>query len=119
MLKPTKQAVQNWEHMWDGMNVVYDNAHPEETALHEDEFGNPSRGTPGDFYRGYGVSYGYFKDGSLLNTNEVREMLVNKAEGDMRLVNNTMEDVDTVIYKYTFGKNSYDYDANFMEYRAA
>ncbi|MDA3821275.1 MAG: RagB/SusD family nutrient uptake outer membrane protein [Bacteroidales bacterium] len=119
MLKPTKQAVQYWEHTWNGMDVLYDDGNPDKTALALNNLGEPKRGTPGDFYRGYGVSYAYYKNGRILGANEVREMLNNKADGYHRLVNNTMEDVDTVVYKYTNGKNSYDHDANFIVFRAA
>ena len=55
----------------------------------------------------------------MLFENDVREMLENKAEGDYNLVENLMEDIDTVVYKYSIGKNPNDLDANFIIYRAA
>jgi hypothetical protein len=46
-------------------------------------------------------------------------MLDNKAEGNINLVYKAMEDVDTVVYKYSLGKTNYDQDPNFIVYRAA
>jgi hypothetical protein len=120
MLKPTKKAVQYWEHIWDGMVVKFDDENPEKTALAIDpETKNPKRGIPGDFYRGYGVSYGYLKNGKLLDNVTVKKMLVDKADGNNQVVESIMEDVDTVVYKYSINKNSYDHDANFIIFRAA
>jgi len=119
MLKPTKIAVQNWENMWDGMRLDRDDDNPQNTQLVRNSNNKPIRGTPGDFYRGYGVSYGYIKDGELMEEEDIREMLEEKAENNLRVVDNIMKGADTVVYKYTIGKNEYDNDANFMVYRAA
>jgi len=120
MLKPTKKAVQYWENMWDGMVIKYDKDHPERTALAIDmRTKKPKRGIPGDFFRGYGVSYGYVRNEKLLEEDEIQKMLEDKADGNSQLVKNVMEDVDTVVYKYTIGKNPYDHDANFILFRAA
>jgi hypothetical protein len=119
MLKPTGKAIQNWEAMWNGMQVNYNDNKPSETELRENLDGTPRRGTPGDFFRGYGVSYAYYKDGLQMNSTEVREMLENKAEGNLNLVDKAMENVDTVVYKYSLGKSNFDQDPNFHIYRAA
>jgi starch-binding outer membrane protein, SusD/RagB family len=118
-LKPTRMAIQYWEHMWNGMAITYNNSNPAKTVLALNSAGEPRRGVPGDFYRGYGVSYAYFKDGRMLTNSEVQRMLINKADGDFRLVQNLMDDIDTVVYKYSVGKTSYDHDANFTVFRAA
>ena len=98
---------------------MYDE-NPEKTALAIDpNTKKPKRGIPGDFYRGYGVSYGYLKNGKLLDNATVKKMLKDKADGNSQIVESVMEDVDTVVYKYTINKNSYDHDANFIIFRAA
>lgn len=56
MLKPTAIAIKNWESIWDGMKLVRDLSDPSLTILE-----NP--GLPGDFFRGYGVSYIYERGG--------------------------------------------------------
>lgn len=119
MIKPTGRCIGYWESSWKNMKVLYNESNPEETRLEKYLNGNPRRGTPGDFYRGYGVSYAYYKDGTMLPNIEIQEMLENKAEGNINLVRNTMENVDTVVYKYSLGKNSFDQDPNFTIYRAA
>jgi hypothetical protein len=46
-------------------------------------------------------------------------MLEDKADGNNQIVESVMENVDTVVYKYSINKNSYDHDANFIIFRAA
>lgn len=50
---------------------------------------------------------------------EVKEMLLHKSLGNEEEVRQIMSGVDTVVYKYSIGKNSFDHDANFILYRAA
>lgn len=119
MLKPTNIAVRYWESTWNNMEVDYNEANPEETRLTENVDGTPRRGDPGDYFRGYGVSYVYYKDGIQMTKDEVKEMLVSKAEGNLNLVDKAMDNVDTVLFKYSIGKSNYDQDPNFIIFRAA
>ena len=70
MLKPTSACIKYWETIWDDftMEIAED---PEETILKKS-------GKPGDFYRGYGVSYMYYKNGEALTVDTVKNMLMNK-----------------------------------------
>jgi hypothetical protein len=54
-----------------------------------------------------------------MSASEVKEMLINKAERKQNLVKTAMENVDTVVFKYSVGKGVEDQDPNFMVYRAA
>jgi hypothetical protein len=74
---------------------------------------------PGDFYRGYGVSYKYYKYGTELSIDIVKDMLLKKVAGQDLAVQLIMQDVDTVCYKYSLGKNPFSHDANFVIFRAA
>ncbi len=112
MLRPTKQSIHLWETVWRGMNIRYDSQRPDSTKTL-----NP--GTPGDLFRGYGFSYAYSKNNMLLSYDEVAAMLRYKMLGENRSVESAMENVDTLVYKYSIGKNLYDKDANFIVYRAA
>ncbi len=112
MLKPTRQAVIYWEGIWDDFLVVGDNNRPQDART-------VTRGIPGDFYRGYNVSYAYMRNGSVLSTTSARQMMILRALGDDRSSRAIVENADTVIWKYSVGKNQYANDANFMIYRAA
>lgn len=46
-------------------------------------------------------------------------MLYLKSVGEMRSANLITEDVDTVVWKYSWNKDVFDQDANFILYRAA
>jgi starch-binding outer membrane protein, SusD/RagB family len=76
-------------------------------------------GKPGDYYRGINVSYGYFRSFEQLNDSTVRNMLEFKRVGSTFDVSRLMNDVDTVITKYSFGKDPFAWDADFILYRAA
>src|SRR6056297_742970 len=112
MIKPTHVAVKNWEAMWDRMRVERDDVNPENTYTR-----NP--GTPGDFSRGYGISYVFMKGQEIMEPVVVREMLDLKRRRLFKDVEDIMSGADTVIYKYTYGKQPYDQDANIIIYRAA
>lgn len=112
MLQPTRIAIENWETIWSETDIEKNLAHPEQTYMLE-------RGIPGDFYRGYGVSYAYRRGPELLSEDEVRLMLSYKSTGNYREVENMMSNVDTVVYKYTINKDIFDRDADFIIYRAA
>jgi len=130
MLKPSKRAILLWETTWRGFNLMTNQTKPEQTILDKRQ-----RGIPGDFYRGYGVSYEYEKNGIRLpkgypvylglNKGYTADtlasymgMLFLKMEKDVRTYTSIMEDYDTVVCKYSVGKTTYDQDANFIVYRA-
>jgi hypothetical protein len=112
MLKPTRAAVLKWESIFDNYSINEDTNYPWKSRI-----GNP--GTPGDFYRGYGVSYAYVKDEQVLSESSARSMLWLKLLEDMRTAELLTADHDTVVWKYSIGKNRYDQDANFIIYRAS
>jgi len=112
MLKPTKQAVLNWETIWDNYRL---NENITQPWLTETVY----RGEPGDFNRGYGLSYSYMKNEVSVPESNVRAMLYLKSEEDYRTASLLVGDVDTVVWKYSVNKNVYDQDADFHIYRAA
>jgi starch-binding outer membrane protein, SusD/RagB family len=112
MLKPTRASVLYWEAIFDNFTISEDTNNPWRSRIN-----NP--GMPGDFYRGYGVSYAYVKDESVLEPNAVRTMLLLKREEDLRTAELFTADYDTVVWKYSVGKNRFDQDASFHIFRAA
>jgi len=108
-IKPSPKSVRLWESQW--KNYSINTVNPENAFTIEP-------GTPGDFSRGYGRSYIYVDNGEVLSDNVVREMLNLKLLGFWDEVNDIMQGVDTVVHKYTIGKNAFDKDANFIVYRA-
>ncbi len=112
MLKPTKIAIDLWETIWMQQDIVKVLSNPEETYMYEIGF-------PGDFSRGNAVSYAYRKGGELLTEQEVRLMLSYKISGNDREIEDLMNSVDTVVYKYTVNKDIFDHDADIILYRAA
>ncbi len=113
MLKPTPTPIQKWESVWrDYKREELNN--PDDTYLDPD-----FPGYPGDTYRGHNISYIYQKNGIDMSNEEVNEMLELKRVQNESAVKEMMAGVDTVVYKYTLGKNSFDQDANFPIYRAA
>ncbi len=116
MMKPTRQAILNWETTWDNYSYKVGNPllppDPDNIVIGQ-------RGTPGDFWRGYGVSYAYLRNGVPLDEKIVREMLLLKSENDYRTSLLLVQNVDTVVWKYSWNKNAFDQDANFIFYRAA
>ncbi len=116
-LKPTRQAVHNWETNWDGFRYWYS-----DLTDHSLQALNPSNlGTPGDIYRGANISYAYTKNGIPMSNNEVMEMLELKRDQNDFEVEKIMKGIDTVVYKYTLGKQNDPFarDANFIVARAA
>jgi starch-binding outer membrane protein, SusD/RagB family len=112
MLKPTRQAVLYWETIWDDYTMLKNSAEPWKTKM-------LLYGKPGDFYRGYGVSYAYLRNGEMIPTENIREMLTLKSENNFRSASLITEGADTVVWKYSWNKNIFDEDANFILYRAA
>lgn len=121
MLKPTKTAVHLWETTWRAYNLITKQAKPELTILDEEIPGFPS-----DVYRGFGTSYTYVKSGVTMTMQHFpfmynakgTGMLNYKMENDVRSYSSLMEDVDTIVSKYSINKTTYDQDANFIIYRA-
>ena len=112
MLKPTKIAVDFWETIWDGVEINVNSTNPKQTGVEE-------TGEPGDFYRGYNVSYTYLEGEERMLSVDVRRMLELKKAGYAKEYKTMMENVDTVIYKYTFSQTPFDQDRHFPVYRAA
>jgi hypothetical protein len=112
MLKPTKKVVMLWESIFDNCLVSRVDANP---GLTKTTF----PGYPGDFHRGYGVSYAYMKGEEMVHENTVRQALNLKLVEDYRTADVLIGEVDTVVWKYSFNKDVYDQDANFILYRAA
>jgi hypothetical protein len=112
MLKPTRNAILNWETTWDNYVLQVNNNQPWTTRT-------VFKGMPGDFYRGYGASYAYTQNGVPVSAGNVFGMLWLKSENDYRTASLLIEDADTIIYKYSINKNTFDKDANFIVYRAA
>ncbi|MBT3383271.1 MAG: RagB/SusD family nutrient uptake outer membrane protein [Prolixibacteraceae bacterium] len=112
MLKPTRRAILNWETTWDNFTLQTNNSQPwlAKTVW---------KGMPGDFSRGYGVSYAYLQNGVPISESNVFASLWLKSEGDFRTADVLIQDVDTVVWKYSWNKNVFDQDANFIVYRAA
>ncbi|HPE75169.1 MAG TPA: RagB/SusD family nutrient uptake outer membrane protein [Draconibacterium sp.] len=112
MLKPTRNAILNWETTWDDYRLQVNNTQPWTTRT-------VWKGMPGDFYRGYGASYAYVQNGVPVSQGNVFAMLWLKSENDYRTASLLIEDADTIIYKYSINKGVFDKDANFIVYRAA
>jgi len=113
MLMPTRQAILNWETEWRNVRINNNTSQPWKTRL-------VYKGFPGDWYRGFALgSYLYWKDGTYVDPNEVINMLFLKSENDYRSADVIMEDADTVVWKYSINKGTFDQDANFIVYRAA
>lgn len=112
MMKPTRSAVMYWESIWDDYRLAENNTQPwlTETVW---------KGMPGDFNRGYGISYAYLVNGVPLPRQTVFGMLWLKSEEDYRTSALMVENADTVVWKYSWNKNVFDQDANFPIYRAA
>lgn len=128
MLKPTKTAIDMWETVFRLFTLNVNQARPELTKL-----APTMRGIPSDFFRGYGTSYIYSKNGVILEPGSARytgtaltatpresylQMLAFKMENDVRSYTSLMDGMDTVVYKYSVNKTPYDQDANFIVYRA-
>ncbi|MFA9388206.1 MAG: RagB/SusD family nutrient uptake outer membrane protein [Prolixibacteraceae bacterium] len=111
MLKPTKTAIHKWETQWRGAIVAYDYTTPDSSKT-------IFPGQPSDFSRGYGTSYLYARNNTSLSEMDYLDMLEFKRLQDQRSVESIMENIDTVVYKYSIGKDRFDLDANFIIYRA-
>jgi hypothetical protein len=111
MLKPTYQAILNWETEWRGQQIRNVQSDPDESEMIDVGF-------PSDYLRGIGISYLYVRNGVSITGREYEDMLVLRAMGDDRSSRAIMEDMDTVVFKYSFWKNIFDQDAYYILYRA-
>jgi starch-binding outer membrane protein, SusD/RagB family len=112
MLKPTSWAISNWETTWRQQVISEDLQNPSKSEM-------LFAGIPSDFFRGYGSSYLYIKNGGALTEEEYTSMLLLRADGDTRNSKAIMDGVDTIVFKYSINKDRYDMDANYIVYRAA
>ncbi len=112
MMKPSYQAIFKWETVW---RFQFLDDSDDDPAKHEMIFA----GVPTDFYRGYGFSYLYLRNGEPLLEDEYTDMYSLRAKGDDRSSRVIMEGVDTIVTKYSINKDVYDQDANYIVYRAA
>lgn len=112
MLKPSGKAIFYWETVWRAQRMDRDDSNPSETEM-------IFPGIPSDYFRGYGSSYMYFRGGEPLDPQDYMDMLMLKAREDERSSLAIMENVDTVVYKYSINKGLFDQDANFIVYRGA
>lgn len=110
-LSPTGLAIQNWETQWHDATFVNDAVNPENTYMVE-------AGVPGDFIRGHGASYAYFRGGTMLSLEEVDHVLELKKKGLFEEAKSFMTGVDTLVYKYSIGKDPFDQDAHYSFFRA-
>lgn len=113
-MQPTSTAIFAWETIWDNFNLIPSAENPDKLILDPEKPGDP-----GDFYRGHGISYAYSRGAGTLTNEEVEQMLENKRLGNVQEVERIMDGADTVVYKYSLGKNPFDHDANVIIYRAA
>ncbi len=112
MLKPSYQAVFNWETVWRNQFMDEDLSNPDKTEM-------IFPGIPTDFYRGMGFSYLYVRNGQPISEEDYMNMFMLRADEDDRSSRAIMEGMDTVIYKYSIGRGLFDEDANYIIYRAA
>ena len=111
MLKPTASAILKWETEWRAQVIAKNDLNPSRTEM-------IFLGIPSDFYRGYGSSYIYIRNGMALDAMSYIQMLELKSKGDTRGVNNIMDGMDTIVIKYTIGQDLYSDDPNLIIYRA-
>jgi starch-binding outer membrane protein, SusD/RagB family len=112
-LKPSWVAIRYWESSFKGQNINFHSTNPALTQV-------TNQGTPGDLHRGPGASYQYSNGADFLPSESVMAMLNYRKLGDERTASNIMLNYpDTMINKYSIGKNQFDQDADFIVYRAA
>ena len=112
-LKPTYQAILNWESQWRNFSILENSADPSKSVL-------STQGTPTDYFRGYGSSFIYVRNGvEALSQVDYQRMIMLRAKEDFRSSRAIMENMDTVVFKYSVNKGVFDQDANYIIYRAA
>lgn len=119
-IQPTSQAVKLWETVWLDATYKLNSSNPEESST-------LVVGSPGDFARGYNVSYRYYKDGVAMTEEQVKQLLELKRVGSWDEAEELMKGVDTVAFKHIFSASSgnllvedpFAQSSNFILYRAA
>ncbi len=111
-IKPTSKAVELWETIWTNSQYALSSSQPQNSRVVDP-------GIPGDFHRGNGVSFAYVRNGRVLSDSTWAQMMNLKMLDRQNELMELMEGVDTVVYKYSIGKNPFSHDADFMLYRAA
>lgn len=116
-LKPTSIAVHKWETIWDNWDYV----RPAPINPGDMYLQPGLEGVPGDFFRGHNISYAYILDEEPIHRETVEEMLELKRDENDFEVEKLMEGKDTVVYKYTLGRENDPFasDANFIIARAS
>ena len=115
-LKPTRKAIHLWETEWIGQSPESKDLWNQSTS----KLGTLSNyGLPGDYSRGPNVSYVYKKGSEIFTNSQVATMLSYKKEHRDIDLAEMMRGVDTLVYKYTIGKNEFDNDHFVTLYRAA
>lgn len=112
MLKPTEVAIRKWESIFDGVRADLDDINPNQSRVTDP-------GVPGDYYRGHNVSYQYSKDGIPMSNSELAEILDLKQRDLMDEALFKMNNVDTVVYKFTMDRDIFARDAFVPLYRAS
>lgn len=112
MMKPSYKAVFNWETVWRYQMMDEDLTHPGKSIM-------IFPGIPTDTCRGIESSYLYVKNGVPISQEDFGDMYTLRAGGDDRSSRTIMEGMDTIIFKYSIGRNRFDQDANYIIYRAA
>lgn len=112
-LKPTYQAILNWESQWRNFTIRENASDPSKSEL-------SAQGTPTDYFRGYGSSYIYVRNGvEALSQQDYQRMIMLRAKEDFRSSRAIMENMDTAVFKYSVNKGVFDQDANYIIFRAA
>lgn len=119
-IKPTPKAIKLWETVWLDATYSLNSSKPEESKT-------LVPGVPGDFARGYNVSYRYYKDGTAITPLQVKHLLELKRVGSWDEVDEMMKGVDTVAFKHTYSASSgsllvedpFAQSSNYIVYRAA
>lgn len=111
MMKPSPACLRYFESIFYRQQVDLDNERPDSSKV-------IFAGIPGDFYRGYGVSYKYYKNNHFINEDTIREVLWLKTLRDERIIRNIMDGAEPVVTKYSIGKDEFAHDANFIIFRA-
>lgn len=112
MLRPSKVATSYWESIFNNLEIKEDPVYPEKTVLL-----NP--GIPGDFYRGHGISYLYYKNGIPMTSEELLNALILRLNEKFVDADRVMEGSIPVVHKFSYGKSDFDRDANVPIFRAA
>lgn len=75
-----------------------------------------------DQFRGIGITYSYIKGGNYndqLSPAQIQEARYLRSRRDYTSANNITDGYDTILYKYSLNKGTFDNDAYYIIYRAA